>query len=207
MPIISSDQYHIQQMVTNCRLILGVLAKVVKQEKLNPVKLHFFSLTFVWCVSPQCGSIRVDSVEDFAYGSEILINTMDKVTHTTPEPAHLLTCTTVLSVTCSVLGAGVQLPGAAGGGGGREGGEAARRRVLQSAVVQLRTLCHVLSIRHRHELPDLSGDVQPLVRTRLDQNHLCGCCTFVLKNSVLTSENISESRLIYFNTFTLRDDM
>ncbi|KAG7236300.1 hypothetical protein INR49_001216, partial [Caranx melampygus] len=88
MPVISSDQYHIQQMVTNCRLILGVLAK--------------------------CGSIRVDSVEDFAYGSEILINTMDKVTHITPEPAHLLTCTTGLSVTCSVLGPGVQLPGAPG---------------------------------------------------------------------------------------------
>ena len=27
----------------------------------------------------QRGSVRVDSVEDFAYGSEILINTMDKV--------------------------------------------------------------------------------------------------------------------------------
>ncbi|XP_071316031.1 lecithin retinol acyltransferase b, tandem duplicate 2 [Trachinotus anak] len=53
MPIISSDQCRIKQMVTNTRLLLGVLAK--------------------------CGSVRVDSVDDFAYGSEILINTMDKV--------------------------------------------------------------------------------------------------------------------------------
>ncbi|XP_026180578.1 lecithin retinol acyltransferase-like [Mastacembelus armatus] len=53
MPVVSSDQHRINQMVTNTRLILGVLAK--------------------------CGSVRVDSVDDFAYGSEILINTMDKV--------------------------------------------------------------------------------------------------------------------------------
>ncbi|XP_076580963.1 lecithin retinol acyltransferase-like [Chaetodon auriga] len=53
MPVVSSDQYRIKQMVTNSRLLLGVLAK--------------------------CGSVRVDSVEDFAYGSEILINTMDEV--------------------------------------------------------------------------------------------------------------------------------
>ncbi|XP_042368731.1 lecithin retinol acyltransferase b, tandem duplicate 2 [Plectropomus leopardus] len=53
MPVISSDQIQIKQMVTNTRLILGVLAK--------------------------CGSVRVDSVEDFAYGSEIFINTIDKV--------------------------------------------------------------------------------------------------------------------------------
>ncbi|XP_045921389.1 lecithin retinol acyltransferase b, tandem duplicate 2 [Micropterus dolomieu] len=53
MPVISSDQTQIKQMVTNSRLLLGVLAK--------------------------CGSVRVDSVEDFAYGSQILVNTMDKV--------------------------------------------------------------------------------------------------------------------------------
>ncbi|XP_049425141.1 lecithin retinol acyltransferase-like [Epinephelus fuscoguttatus] len=53
IPVISSDQYRIKQMVTNTRLLLGVLAKR--------------------------GSVRVDSVEDFAYGSEILVNTMDKV--------------------------------------------------------------------------------------------------------------------------------
>ncbi|KAM7376897.1 hypothetical protein PAMA_013596 [Pampus argenteus] len=53
MPLISSDQCRIRQMVTNSRLLLGVLAK--------------------------CGSVRVDSVDDFAYGSEIFINTMDKV--------------------------------------------------------------------------------------------------------------------------------
>ncbi|XP_067379276.1 lecithin retinol acyltransferase-like [Channa argus] len=53
MPVVSSDPCQLKKMVTNSRLLLGVLAK--------------------------CGSVRVDSVEDFAYGSEILINTMDKV--------------------------------------------------------------------------------------------------------------------------------
>ncbi|XP_035531008.1 LOW QUALITY PROTEIN: lecithin retinol acyltransferase b, tandem duplicate 2 [Morone saxatilis] len=53
IPVVSGDQTRIGQMVTNSRLLLGVLAK--------------------------CGSVRVDSVEDFAYGSEILVNTSDKV--------------------------------------------------------------------------------------------------------------------------------
>ncbi|CAJ1048278.1 lecithin retinol acyltransferase b%2C tandem duplicate 2 [Xyrichtys novacula] len=53
LPIFSSDRSWIDQMVTNTRLILGVLAK--------------------------CGSIRVDSLEDFAFGAEILINTKDQV--------------------------------------------------------------------------------------------------------------------------------
>ncbi|XP_071400999.1 lecithin retinol acyltransferase-like isoform X1 [Centroberyx affinis] len=53
LPVFSNDQWRIKQMVTNNRLILGVLAK--------------------------CASVRVDSVEDFAYGSEILVNKMDKV--------------------------------------------------------------------------------------------------------------------------------
>ncbi|XP_051251170.1 lecithin retinol acyltransferase b, tandem duplicate 2 [Dicentrarchus labrax] len=53
MPVVSGDQIRIGQMVTNSRLLLGVLAK--------------------------CGSVRVDSVEDFAYGSEILVNASDKV--------------------------------------------------------------------------------------------------------------------------------
>ncbi|XP_008294378.1 lecithin retinol acyltransferase-like [Stegastes partitus] len=53
LPVVSSDQRKIRQVVTNSRLILGVLAK--------------------------CGSVRVDSVEDFAYGSEILVNPMDRM--------------------------------------------------------------------------------------------------------------------------------
>uniref|UniRef100_UPI0037E6FA5B lecithin retinol acyltransferase b, tandem duplicate 2 n=1 Tax=Semicossyphus pulcher TaxID=241346 RepID=UPI0037E6FA5B len=53
LPVISRNQTQIGQMVTNTRLIMGVLAK--------------------------SGSIRVDSLEDFAYGSEILINTKDQV--------------------------------------------------------------------------------------------------------------------------------
>ncbi|XP_015226386.1 PREDICTED: lecithin retinol acyltransferase-like [Cyprinodon variegatus] len=53
LPVVSSDQCRIKQMVTNTRLILGVLVK--------------------------CGSVRVDSVEDFAYGAEIIVNPMDKM--------------------------------------------------------------------------------------------------------------------------------
>ncbi|CAL8241357.1 unnamed protein product [Merluccius merluccius] len=53
LPIFSHDQWKIRQMVTNARLILGVLVK--------------------------CASVRVDSVEDFAYGSQILVNRMDQV--------------------------------------------------------------------------------------------------------------------------------
>ncbi|XP_037542825.1 lecithin retinol acyltransferase-like [Nematolebias whitei] len=53
LPVVSGDTILIKQIVTNTRLILGVLAK--------------------------CGSVRVDSVEDFAYGAEILVNPMDKV--------------------------------------------------------------------------------------------------------------------------------
>ncbi|KAJ3585426.1 hypothetical protein NHX12_014145 [Muraenolepis orangiensis] len=52
LPVFSKDQWKIGQMVTNGRLILGVLVK--------------------------CASVRVDSVEDFAYGSQILVNRMDQ---------------------------------------------------------------------------------------------------------------------------------
>ncbi|KAL0970675.1 hypothetical protein UPYG_G00245560 [Umbra pygmaea] len=53
LPVVSGDESAIREMVTNNRLILGVIAK--------------------------CASVRVDSVEDFAYGSEIIVNEMDKV--------------------------------------------------------------------------------------------------------------------------------
>ncbi|KAG7264445.1 hypothetical protein CRUP_022307 [Coryphaenoides rupestris] len=53
LPVISRNQAAIGRMVTNQRLILGVIAKVA--------------------------SVRVDSVADFAYGSEILVNHMDNV--------------------------------------------------------------------------------------------------------------------------------
>ncbi|XP_010902920.2 lecithin retinol acyltransferase b, tandem duplicate 2 [Esox lucius] len=53
LPVMSVDEGAIREMVTNSRLILGVIAK--------------------------CASVRVDSVEDFAYGSEIIVNPMDKV--------------------------------------------------------------------------------------------------------------------------------
>ncbi|XP_070711081.1 lecithin retinol acyltransferase-like [Pempheris klunzingeri] len=53
LPVVSADQTWINQVVTNTRLLLGVLAKR--------------------------GSVRVDSVKDFAYGSPILVNTTDQV--------------------------------------------------------------------------------------------------------------------------------
>ncbi|XP_035516715.1 lecithin retinol acyltransferase family protein [Morone saxatilis] len=53
LPAISKNKSAIAKMVTNNRLLLGVITKVA--------------------------SVRVDSVVDFAYGSEILINHMDKV--------------------------------------------------------------------------------------------------------------------------------
>ncbi|XP_056627445.1 lecithin retinol acyltransferase b, tandem duplicate 2 [Triplophysa dalaica] len=53
LPVLSSDTKALQTMVTNNRLILGAIAKKA--------------------------SVRVDSVEDFAYGSGIIVNKMDKV--------------------------------------------------------------------------------------------------------------------------------
>ncbi|GAA6105275.1 lecithin retinol acyltransferase b, tandem duplicate 2 [Tachysurus ichikawai] len=53
LPVISADNSSISKTVSNSRLILGVIAKKA--------------------------SVRVDSVEDFAYGAEILVNSMDTV--------------------------------------------------------------------------------------------------------------------------------
>ncbi|XP_074480301.1 lecithin retinol acyltransferase-like [Sebastes fasciatus] len=50
--LLPGDSQQVQQMVTNTRLLLGVLSKRA--------------------------SIRVDSVEDFAYGAGILLNSMDR---------------------------------------------------------------------------------------------------------------------------------
>ncbi|XP_053107651.1 lecithin retinol acyltransferase isoform X2 [Hemicordylus capensis] len=53
LPAFTSDKKQIQKVVTNKRLILGVIAKMAR--------------------------IRVDTVEDFAYGGSILVNHMDKL--------------------------------------------------------------------------------------------------------------------------------
>ncbi|KAM3590857.1 uncharacterized protein V6R79_017856 [Siganus canaliculatus] len=58
LPALTADSRHIQEMVTNTRLVLGVLSK------------H--------------ASIRVDSVEDFAYGAGILLNAMDRAVCRSP---------------------------------------------------------------------------------------------------------------------------
>ncbi|KAM9857225.1 lecithin retinol acyltransferase [Aulostomus maculatus] len=58
LPVISKNKSSIAKMVTNNRLLLGVITKVA--------------------------SVRVDSVVDFAYGSEILVNHMDKVCNRPP---------------------------------------------------------------------------------------------------------------------------
>lgn len=58
LPLLTADSRQIQEMVTNTRLVLGVLCKRA--------------------------SIRVDSVEDFAYGAGILLNAMDRTVRRTP---------------------------------------------------------------------------------------------------------------------------
>ncbi|KAM4565561.1 lecithin retinol acyltransferase-like [Fundulus diaphanus] len=62
LPALSSDSRRLQQMVTNSRLLLGVLSKRA--------------------------SIRVDSVEDFAYGAGILLNVMDRAVARSPLPGE-----------------------------------------------------------------------------------------------------------------------
>ncbi|XP_060887929.1 lecithin retinol acyltransferase-like isoform X2 [Labrus mixtus] len=58
LPALTSDSRQIQRMVTNTRLLLGVLSKRA--------------------------SIRTDSVEDFAYGAGILLNHMDRTVLRSP---------------------------------------------------------------------------------------------------------------------------
>ncbi|XP_071316029.1 lecithin retinol acyltransferase [Trachinotus anak] len=58
LPVLTADSQQIQEMVTNTRLLLGVLSKRA--------------------------SIRVDSVEDFAYGAGILLNVMDRAVRRSP---------------------------------------------------------------------------------------------------------------------------
>ncbi|XP_059211139.1 lecithin retinol acyltransferase-like [Centropristis striata] len=58
LPALTSDSRQIQEMVTNTRLLLGVLSKRA--------------------------TIRVDSVEDFAYGAGILLNHMDRAVRRSP---------------------------------------------------------------------------------------------------------------------------
>ncbi|XP_075054475.1 lecithin retinol acyltransferase-like [Mixophyes fleayi] len=60
LPALSDDKCLIEKVVTNKRLILGVLAKVA--------------------------SIRVDTVQDFAYGGSIIVNEMDSGFKTKPLP-------------------------------------------------------------------------------------------------------------------------
>ncbi|KAJ8269529.1 hypothetical protein COCON_G00121360 [Conger conger] len=60
MPVITNDKCQIQKMVTNKRLILGVLSKNA--------------------------TIRVDTVEDFAFGSKIILNIMDNTLKMQPLP-------------------------------------------------------------------------------------------------------------------------
>ncbi|KAM6960267.1 lecithin retinol acyltransferase-like [Tautogolabrus adspersus] len=58
LPALTSDSRQIQRLVTNTRLLLGVLSKRA--------------------------SIRTDSVEDFAYGAGILLNHMDRAVLRSP---------------------------------------------------------------------------------------------------------------------------
>uniref|UniRef100_A0A1A8J011 LRAT domain-containing protein n=2 Tax=Nothobranchius kuhntae TaxID=321403 RepID=A0A1A8J011_NOTKU len=62
LPVLTADRLQIQQTVTNSRLLLGVLTKRA--------------------------SIRVDSVEDFAYGAGIVLNRMDREAVRSPLPGE-----------------------------------------------------------------------------------------------------------------------
>lgn len=62
LPLLTTDSLRTQQMVTNTRLVLGVLSKRA--------------------------TIRVDSVEDFAYGARILPNAMDQTVRRSPFPGE-----------------------------------------------------------------------------------------------------------------------
>ncbi|XP_020495396.1 lecithin retinol acyltransferase a [Labrus bergylta] len=53
LPVLTSDQKLISSVITNKRLILGCMYR--------------------------CATVRVDTLEDFAYGSNILVNHMDKM--------------------------------------------------------------------------------------------------------------------------------
>ncbi|XP_070777827.1 lecithin retinol acyltransferase a [Enoplosus armatus] len=54
LPVLTNDEKLIGSVITNKRLILGCIYK--------------------------CATVRVDTLEDFAYGSNILVNLMDKMT-------------------------------------------------------------------------------------------------------------------------------
>lgn len=58
LPVLTSDNKLISTVITNKRLILGCMYK--------------------------SATVRVDSLEDFAYGSRILVNRMDKMAKTQP---------------------------------------------------------------------------------------------------------------------------
>lgn len=58
LPVLTRNEKFVAEMVTNNRLLLGVIAKVA--------------------------SVRVDSVADFAYGAEIVVNHMDRVCSQSP---------------------------------------------------------------------------------------------------------------------------
>ncbi|XP_064191415.1 lecithin retinol acyltransferase a [Anguilla rostrata] len=62
LPNLTSDKNQINEVVTNKRLLLGVLSKTA--------------------------SIRVDTVEDFAFGSNILVNSMDHACKKQPLPSE-----------------------------------------------------------------------------------------------------------------------
>ncbi|KAM4537365.1 lecithin retinol acyltransferase-like [Odontesthes bonariensis] len=62
LPALTADSRRVREMVTNTRLLLGVLSKRA--------------------------SIRVDSVEDFAYGAGILLNATDRAARRVPLPAE-----------------------------------------------------------------------------------------------------------------------
>ncbi|XP_028264683.1 lecithin retinol acyltransferase a [Parambassis ranga] len=60
LPVLTKDSKLISTVITNKRLILGCIYK--------------------------CATVRIDTLEDFAYGANILVNRMDRMTKTQPFP-------------------------------------------------------------------------------------------------------------------------
>ncbi|KAM9836912.1 lecithin retinol acyltransferase-like [Aulostomus maculatus] len=62
LPVLTSERRQLREPVTNARLLLGVLSKRA--------------------------TVRVDSVEDFAYGAAVLLNAMDRAVRRRPLPGE-----------------------------------------------------------------------------------------------------------------------
>uniref|UniRef100_K7EXK9 Lecithin retinol acyltransferase n=1 Tax=Pelodiscus sinensis TaxID=13735 RepID=K7EXK9_PELSI len=79
LPAFTDDQQQIQQVVTNKRLILGVVARTARIRVDTVEDFAYGGSILVNHMDRRTARIRVDTVEDFAYGGSILVNHMDRL--------------------------------------------------------------------------------------------------------------------------------